>query len=203
MNRRQFLKSTACSLAVAPLAGALASAAGEDRPNILWITVEDMSPTLGCYGDKYAYTPNIDRLSSQSVRYKHVYANAPVCTPARSSIITGVFASSLGTQHLRGVMPLSDRIKGYPEYLRRAGYYCTNNVKEDYNFKTPPTFWDESSDTAHWRKGPKRKPFFSIFNLMTTHQSRTRYEQDELDKVNKTLPAAARRDPARAPLPPY
>ncbi|MHC4168974.1 MAG: sulfatase, partial [Planctomycetota bacterium] len=114
-----------------------------------------------------------------------------------------MFASSLGTQHLRGVMPLSDRIKGYPEYLRRAGYYCTNNVKEDYNFETPPTFWDESSDTAHWRKGPKRKPFFSIFNLMTTHQSRTRYEQDELDKVNKDLPAAARRDPAKAPLPPY
>ncbi|MHC4568324.1 MAG: sulfatase-like hydrolase/transferase [Planctomycetota bacterium] len=166
-------------------------------------TSTDSPPTLGCYGDKYAYTPNIDRLSSQSVRYKHVYANAPVCTPARSSIITGVFASSLGTQHLRGVMPLSDRIKGYPEYLRRAGYYCTNNVKEDYNFETPPTFWDESSDTAHWRKGAKRKPFFSIFNLMTTHQSRTRYEQDELDKVSKELPAAARRDPAKAPLPPY
>ena len=203
MNRRQFLKSTACSLAAAPFAGALASAAGENRPNILWITVEDMSPTLGCYGDKYAYTPNLDRFASAGVRYMHTYANAPLCTPARSSIITGIFASSLGTQHLRGVMPLSDRIKGYPEYLRRAGYYCTNNVKEDYNFETPDSFWDESSDTAHWRKGPKRKPFFSIFNLMTTHQSRTRYEQDELDKVNKELPAEARHDPAKAPLPPY
>ena len=203
MNRRQFLKSTACSLAAAPLAGAFASAQDNDRPNILWITVEDMSPTLGCYGDKYAYTPNLDRLASAGVRYMHAYATAPLCTPARSTIITGIFASSLGTQHLRGFMPLSDRIKGYPEYLRRAGYYCTNNVKEDYNFETPDTFWDESSDTAHWRKGPKRKPFFSIFNLMTTHQSRTRYEQDELDKVNKTLPAEARHDPAKAPLPPY
>lgn len=203
MNRRQFLKSTACSLAAAPLSSAIASAAGEDRPNILWITVEDMSPVLGCYGDKYAYTPNLDRLASAGVRYNHVYANAPVCTPARSSIITGVFASSLGTQHLRGFVPLSDRIKGYPEYLRRAGYYCTNNVKEDYNFVTPPSFWDESSDTAHWRKRPERKPFFSIFNLMTTHQSRTRYEQDELDKVNEELPAEARHDPAQVPLPPY
>ena len=203
MNRRHFLKSAAFSLAVTPLASTLASSQGEDRPNILWITVEDMSPTLGCYGDKYAYTPNIDRFASVGVRYMHAYANAPLCTPARSSIITGVFASSLGTQHLRGITPLSDRIKGYPEYLRRAGYYCTNNVKEDYNFVTPDTFWDESSDTAHWRKGPKRKPFFSIFNLMTTHQSRTRYEQDELDKVNKTLPAEESRDPAKAPLPPY
>lgn len=211
MNRRRFLKSAARSLAAAPLAGTLTAQESQDRPsaskasrpNILWITVEDMSPTLGCYGDKYAYTPNLDRFASEGVRYMHVYANAPLCTPARSSIITGVFASSLGTQHLRGFMPLSDRIKGYPEYLRRAGYYCTNNVKEDYNFVTPPTFWDESSDTAHWRKRPKGKPFFSIFNLMTTHQSRTRYEQDELDKVNETLPPEARHDPALAPLPPY
>ncbi len=162
-----------------------------------------MSPTLGCYGDKYAYTPNLDRLASEGVLYKHAYANAPLCTPARSSIITGVFASSLGTQHLRGVMPLSPRINGYPEFLRRAGYYCTNNVKEDYNFKTPDSFWDESSNTAHWRKGPKRKPFFSIFNFMTTHQSRTRYEKDELEKVNQDLPPEARHDPAKAPLPPY
>lgn len=203
MNRRQFLRSTACSLAAAPLAGALASAAGEERPNILWITTEDMSPTLGCYGDKYVYTPNLDRLASEGVLYRHAYANAPLCTPARSSIITGVFASSLGTQHLRGIMPLSPRINGYPELLRRAGYYCTNNVKEDYNFKTPDSFWDESSNTAHWRKGPKRKPFFSIFNFMTTHQSRTRYEKDELEKVNQDLPPEARHDPAKAPLPPY
>ncbi|RQW06674.1 DUF229 domain-containing protein [candidate division KSB1 bacterium] len=179
------------------------SCAQKDRPNILWLTAEDMSPTLGCYGDKYACTPNLDKLAAEGIRYTRCFANAPVCTPARSSIITGLFASSLGSQHLRGIVPLSARIKGYPEYMRAAGYYCTNNAKEDYNFATPASFWDESSETAHWRNRPKGKPFFSIFNFMTTHQSQTRYEGEEFDKVNAELRPEERHDPAKAPLPPY
>jgi uncharacterized sulfatase len=162
-----------------------------------------MSPTLGCFGDDYAVTPHLDKLASEGVRYTKCFANAPLCTPARSSIISGIFASSLGTQHLRGIMPLSPQVKGYPEYLRQAGYYCTNCVKEDYNFETPDSFWDESSDTAHWRNRPEGKPFFSIFNFMTTHQSQTRKEGKEYDEFAAQLAPNERHDPAKAPLPPY
>lgn len=206
MKRRQFLKSLTFALPSVTILGRSTGwsiTEDKDRPNVLWITCEDMSLTLGCYGDVNAYTPFLDKFAAESIRYTNAFATAPLCTPARSSIITGIFASTLGTQHLRGEMPLSPLIKCYPEYLREAGYYCTNNVKEDYNFKTPKTVWDESSDTAHWQNRPQGKPFFSIFNLMTTHQSRVRYEKEELDKVNKELHPDEIQNPEKIMLPPY
>jgi len=204
MNRRHFLKTGAAAAASTSLLGTLASCARQkNRPNILWLTAEDMSMTVRCFGDDYAVTPHLDKLAAEGARYTQCYATAPLCTPARSSIITGIFASSLGTQHLRGIVPLSPNVKGYPEYLRAAGYYCSNNVKEDYNFETPDSFWDESSDTAHWRKRPEGAPFFSIFNFMTTHQSQTRKEGAEYDAVVAQLSAEEWHDPAKAPLPPY
>ena len=204
MNRRHFLKNAAAAAASATLLGTLSSCSTQkDRPNILWLTAEDMSMTVRCFGDDYAVTPHLDKMAGEGVRYTQCYATAPLCTPARSSIITGIFASSLGTQHLRGIVPLSPNVKGYPEYLRAAGYYCSNNVKEDYNFETPASFWDESSDTAHWRKRPEGAPFFSIFNFMTTHQSQTRKEGAEYDAVVAQLSAEEWHDPAKAPLPPY
>ena len=111
---------------------------GEKKPpNILWITVEDISPDLGCYGDPLAHTPTLDALASKGFRYNHAIANAPVCAPARNAIITGMYPSSLGTLHMRSfsnAMKSSGRIpadiKLYPEVLRSAGYYCTNNSKE-------------------------------------------------------------------------
>jgi len=174
-----------------------------DNPNILWITCEDISPHLGCYGDPYAYTPNLDNLAAAGVRYENAFAPAPLCTPARSSLIAGVYASSMGTQHLRGPAPLSGSIRCFTEYLREAGYYCTNNSKEDYNFTTPETAWDESSETAHWRGNENDQPFFSVFNYTLTHQSQTRYLQDNLDIINDTLPPDEQHHPDKAPLPPY
>jgi len=174
-----------------------------DRPNILWMTTEDLSPVLGCYGDEYASTPNIDRLARQGVRYTHAFAMASVCTPARSCLITGVYSSSLGTQHLRGPQPLPEQIRCFTEYLREAGYYCTNNVKEDYNFATPKAAWDESSNKAHWRGRESGQPFFAVFNFMTTHQSRVRFAGRQLEQVTARLTPEQRHDPAKAPLPPY
>jgi len=173
------------------------------RPNILWITCEDISPHLGCYGDTYAVTPNLDRLATQGVRYTRAFASASVCTPARSCLITGVFASSLGTQHLRGGQPLPPKIRCFTEYLRLAGYYCSNNVKEDYNFTTPPGAWDESSRTAHWRNRKEGQPFFSVFNFTTTHQGQIRYSRERFDQINSQLTPDERHDPAKVPLPPY
>lgn len=179
------------------------------RPNVVWITAEDISPDLGCYGDAYAATPNIDRLSREGVRYTHAFATAPVCSPARSCLITGLYATSLGTQHLRSLFPIPDGFHGYPAYLRTAGYYCTNNEKTDYNTANERAIiaasWDESSGRAHWRNRPAGQPFFSVFNLMVSHQSRASvwpFEQFEA-MISKVLKPAERHDPNRAPVPPF
>ena len=173
------------------------------QPNILWITCEDLSPILGCYGDRVANTPNIDLFAQNAVRFTNAYASAPICTPARSSLITGVYASAMGTQHLRGVVPKSDKIKCFTEFLRERGYYCTNNVKEDYNFITPEEAWDESSDSAHWRNRKPEQPFFSVFNFMVTHQSQTRYGIEKLNEINSTLDEKDRINPDDVEIPPY
>src|SRR6056297_4155520 len=140
-----------------------------ERPNILWITPEDLSPIYGCYGDEYGHTPNIDKLAETGIRFTNAYSNAPICAPARSTLITGMYATSLGTQHLRSDIPVPENMKILPEVLREAGYYTTNNVKTDYNFDHTGR-WDESSNQAHWRNGPEGKPFFSVFNFMITHE---------------------------------
>ncbi len=173
------------------------------RPNILWITCEDISTVLGCYGDRYAATPNLDRFAAQGLRYTRAYATAPVCSPARSCLITGVHANSLGSANLRNMVVKPASVPCFPELLRQAGYYTSNNEKEDYNFERPPGCWDESSGKAHWRKRPKGRPFFSVFNLMTTHQGQIRYSREEFNRINAALPPALRHDPARAPVPPY
>jgi N-sulfoglucosamine sulfohydrolase len=181
-----------------------------DRPNILWITAEDMSPALGCYGDDYATTPNIDRLAETSVKYSHAFATAPVCSPVRSCLITGCYAQSMGTHNMRSAMPLPDGVRGFPSYLRDAGYYTSNNDKTDYNTSDAARLikesWNESSETAHWRqRTDKSQPFFSVFNLMTSHQSRTMvwpYDKFRID-VQSRLSAAEIHDPAKAVLPPY
>ncbi|MFT4152913.1 sulfatase [Parafilimonas sp.] len=155
-------------------------------PNIVWITCEDISPFIGCYGDKTVKTPNIDQLAREGVRYTNVYTTAGVCAPSRSAIITGMYQTSIGTQHMRTLFPaetakrigipaysavIPDYVKCFPEYLRRAGYYCTNNEKQDYQFIPPVTVWDENSLAASYRNRPKEKPFFSVFNLAVTHES--------------------------------
>jgi len=211
-TRRGILLLAGMILTVLLLAPASAGS-GEDgstgRPNILWITCEDMSPHIGCYGDTYARTPAIDRLASESVRYTRAFATAPVCSPVRSCLITGVYASSLGTQNLRSRFPIPSSMRGFPSYLRQAGYFCTNNVKTDYNTRNEPEIirasWDRNSSRAHWRDRKPGQPFFSVFNDMTTHQSRTMvwpYRQFQ-EEIQVRLKPEEQHDPARAPIPPY
>ena len=193
------------------VAGLFTNASAADKPNILWITAEDMSPVLGCYGDDYAVTPNIDALAKESVRYTHAFASAPVCSPARSCLITGCYAPSLGTQPMRSAFPIPEEMTGFPSLLRKnLGFYTSNNVKTDYNTsnadKIIKASWDESSPEAHWRKrDDDSKPFFSVFNLMTSHQSRSmvwRYEKFR-EEVQSKLDEDEIHDPEEAPLPPY
>ncbi|MFL3665802.1 MAG: sulfatase-like hydrolase/transferase [Verrucomicrobiota bacterium] len=181
-----------------------------EQPNILWITAEDMSATLGCYGDKFALTLNIDRLAKESVRYTRAFASAPVCSPSRSCLITGCYPTSLSTQQMRSGFAIPKGMRGFPARLRSCGYYTSNNVKTDYNTANYADIikdsWAESSATAHWRKRPdKAQPFFSIFNLMTSHQSRTMvwpYERFQTEVQSKLSPSEIH-DPAKVSLPAY
>ena len=174
--------------------GALAGAA--DRPNMLWITSEDNSPYLGCYGDPLAHTPYLDRLAAEGVRYRYAFANAPVCSSARTTLITGMYACSLGAQHHRSRVRIPEGFRLYPEHLRRAGYYCTNNSKTDYNLSNPGKPWDESSPRAHYKNRAPGQPFFAVFNLTTSHESQV------APKANKDL-RSFRVPPEKVVLPPY
>ncbi|MEO1051888.1 MAG: sulfatase-like hydrolase/transferase [Bacteroidota bacterium] len=162
-------------------------------PNILWIVSEDNSPLLGCYGDDLATSPNIDRLASKGILYTRAYANAPVCSPNRATLITGMYVSALGTEHMRSTYAIPDFVKFYPHYLRQAGYYTTNNAKEDYNTNSErPDIWNESSKTADYKNRKNGQPFFHIQNLHSTHESRLHWDS-----------IANYHDPGKVKLPPY
>jgi len=152
------------------ITGALHAA---DRPNILWVVTEDnVATTVGPYGDPLARTPNINRIAADGIVFDRCYSTSAVCAPTRSSIITGRFASSMGTQHMRSQRPLPEGVKFFPEYLRVAGYFTTNNAKTDYNTSSDwDPAWNENSKRAHWRHRAPGQPFFAIFNFEQSHES--------------------------------
>ena len=173
-------------------------------PNILWISAEDLSPDFHCYGDEYSITPNLDRFAAQGARFTRAFSTAPVCSPSRCSIITGMYASSVGGHHHRSRIELPADVKCFTEYLRAAGYFCTNNVKTDYNFPPPKAAWDQNGRNAHWRNRPdKSKPFFSVFNFTTTHESHAMALEGAGDREVAELSPQERHDPADAKLPAY
>jgi arylsulfatase A-like enzyme len=172
------------------LSPALATA--QEQPNILWLSSEDNGPQLGAYGDRYSATPALDALAARGVRFTRAWATAPVCAPSRTAIITGVLPQTTGGMHMRSEVPLGQPVRMMPALLRDAGYYTTNNVKQDYNHPTPAGVWDESSNTAHWRSRRPGQPFFAVFNSVTTHESQVR-----------ARPHTAVHDPALVRVPPY
>ena len=184
MTRRTFTASA--------MAAPLLRAATGDRPNILWVTCEDIGPHLHACGDDYSVTPNLDKLCARGSIYMNAWSNAPVCAPARTTIISGVYPPSTGSEHMRSNTKMPAGWKMFPSYLRDAGYYCTNNSKEDYNLEKPPGTWDDSSPKAHWRKRAAGQPFFSVFNLLITHESQIR-----------TRPHQLVHDPAKVRVPAY
>lgn len=173
------------------------------RPNVLWLTCEDASPNLGCYGDRYAITPNLDRLARQGVRYTHAVGITGVCAVNRSCLITGMYSSTIGSQDMRSTIRLPDSIRTYPHYLRRAGYYCTNNSKTDYNFPTPQDAWDACSGKAHWKNRRPGQPFFAVFNYTGTHESQYRLGPAQWKRRIARLRPEQIHDPAKAPVPPF
>ena len=148
--------------------------AQQKLPNILWITSEDNGPELGCYGDTYAKSPNLDGLAAKGMMYLNCWSTAPVCAPARTTLISGLYPPSTGAEHMRSNTQLPSRFKMYPQYLRAAGYYCTNNSKEDFNLAKPGQVWDVGGRQSHWKNRPEGKPFFAIFNHTISHESQIR-----------------------------
>jgi arylsulfatase A-like enzyme len=178
----------------------------QGKPNILWITCEDISPYLGSYGDPYALTPNLDQLAKEGIRYIHAYANAPVCGVARSTLLTGLYATTTGTHHMRARTSLPEQIPAYPAILRDAGYYCTNNVKTDYNSSyesKKETLWDECSKQAHWKNRPEGTPFFAVFNITVTHESQLSADAIRGYLERNQIPDQSRIRPEEIRLPPY
>ncbi|WP_373512121.1 sulfatase-like hydrolase/transferase, partial [Persicitalea sp.] len=169
--------------------------AAADRPNILWIVSEDNSPLIGAYGDKFATTPNIDKLATQGVLYTNAFATAPVCAPSRSTLITGMYPPSIGTENMRSDYAIPGFVKFYPKYLREAGYYTSNNVKKDYNVaEDQENAWDESSGKATYENRKPGQPFFAIFNTTISHES----------CIHNSIPTAElRHRPDKVTLPPY
>ncbi len=180
----------------------------QKKPNILWISTEDMSPHLGCYGDKVAKTPNLDHLASQGIRFTNVFTTAAISAPCRAGIITGMYQTSIGCMHMRttSYRRVADNpveftavpphyVKAFTEYLRVSGYYCTNNSKTDYQFAkdpVPESIWDECSTTAHYKNRPdKNQPFFAVFNYLGTHES----QNWDISKIQT--------DPEKVQVPPY
>ncbi|MBI5686808.1 MAG: sulfatase [Verrucomicrobia bacterium] len=179
------------------------TAAPAARPNILWLTAEDICPNLGCYGDTYAVTPNLDRFATQAVRYTQAFGITGVCAPNRSCLITGVFPTRLGSHGMRSTTTLPAAVKCFSEYLHEAGYYCSNNAKTDYNFAVPKDAWDECSRKGHWRNRKPGQPFFAVFNHEVCHEGQIRVPEAQYQENTARLTPAQRHDPAKAPVPPF
>ncbi len=183
-------------------------------PNIIWLVAEDQSPDwFPMYGDSTISLPNLEALAKDGVVFDNAVAPVPVCAPARSALITGMYPTTLGTHNMRTYAPgrrdgdrpypgldipsyspvVPDGVKMFPEYLRQKGYYTANGPKEDYNFKKTDAAWNESSENRHWRKREAEQPFFAVFNFAVCHES-------QIWKRGKDSLFVA---PERVPVPPY
>jgi N-sulfoglucosamine sulfohydrolase len=177
--------------------GVNARAASAPKPNILWLIAEDLGPHLGCYGTKEVATPNLDRLAAEGVRYTRFYSGM-VCSPSRSSFMTGMYATTIGAHQHRTTdkQPLPDGVRLLTDWMRDAGYYTANVVQlpEACGFKgTGKTDWNfkpagKPFDSANWADLKGHQPFFAQINFKETHRAYN---------------APKRTDPAKVQIPPY
>ena len=172
-------------------------------PNIIWLVAEDISPALGCYGDVLAKTPNINQIAENGIRFDRAYATAPICAPARSCLMTGLYATSMGTQHLRCEIPFSDSLSTLPEYLSAAGYFTSNRNKTDYNFN-PEGRWEHwSGSYAPWRhREQPGQPFFSFINVGPSHEGSVNRDDKYLESI-ADIPEVELVNPDHISVPPY
>jgi uncharacterized sulfatase len=173
-----------------------------ERPNIVWIVSEDISPNLGCYGDPVAITPNLDNLARESVRFTRAFTHAPVCAPSRSGLITGQYPVTMGSHHMRS--KLTSPPPMFPQMLQKAGYRVFWPGKTDFNFDAPKGW---ATSTEDWTKKPELldgdTPFFAYHNIGITHESKARSTAAEHAKITHRLKSNEFIDPKKVLLPPY
>jgi len=174
----------------------------QTKPNVIWLIAEDISPALGCYGDRQATTPNLDKLASKGVAFSNAWSTAPICAPSRSCLITGLYATSLGTQHLRSEVKFPSQLKRVPELLKEQGYFTSNRDKTDYNFSAEGMFDLWSSEMTPWRHRKEGQPFFSFVNIGPSHEG-TVNNLANYKELTKDLAPNLFHDPALIKLPPY
>lgn len=209
MDRKEFIQLLSVGGAAITLPSFFQNLArhskGSSRPNIIWLNSEDGSPDIGCYGNSLVHTPNLDRLARQGARYNHSYAPCPVCSPARSGYITGMYPTSIGAQnhrsHRRDGYQLKPPVKPVTEYFMQAGYFCTNGAfghpnrrgKTDYNFSYD---FNKIYNGTDWRDHKPGQPFFAQIHFDETHRPYARQDKYKLD-MNHPI------DPDNVNLPPY
>jgi uncharacterized sulfatase len=185
MNRRTFLKRFAVSGLFAAGIQQMPAAQNPCRPNILWIISEDTSPDFACYGNTDVNTPAFDKLAAEGMRCTNAFATAPICSPSRSALMTGMYQTAIGAHPHRSPegarRPLSEPVAIITEYFRRAGYFIAYAGKKDFNFKFD-RFWD---DTV-WNARRPGQPFFAVHNLSLTHRPFKRDAQHPVDPVALT-----------------
>jgi arylsulfatase A-like enzyme len=174
VSRRAFVRQCAGGAVAAPLLSWAAEESGQKLPNILWLVSEDNGPFLGCYGDALARTPHLDALARKGIVFESCYA-MPVCAPSRFTLIAGMYPVTCGPAHnMRASGKIPDGLQGFPAYLRKDGYFTTNNAKTDYNAPIAKNgkFWDEQGKNAEWSHRPTpQTPFFSVYNHEVSHES--------------------------------
>jgi len=199
MKRRSFLKaSSAGTLSLMVGHAAVRPAHAEPRPNIVWIVVEDISCHLGYQGETAIETPHVDRLAREGTVFDAAYVTCPVCSPARSAMITGMYQTTIGAHHhrsYRGAVRhhLPEPVRTVPEYFKDAGYFVCNGRdtaaeqagKTDYNFEYPADLYDGPNPDG---RAPGQ-PFFMQYQLRGG-----KYRRAPVDNPV---------DPATVTLPPY
>ena len=212
-----------CTLLASVLA--LPDCVEASRPNIVWIVVDDMSPNFSCYGEEAITTPNVDALAQQGLLFRRAYATSPVCSTFRSSLITGMYQTSIGAHHHRSGrgkhrIDLPSGMEPVPLLFQKAGYYTcmgsglqnldfrsqsmpgsrrTALGKSDYNFTWDPSIFDGND----WSGRKEKQPFFMQVQLHggklrgASEASYLKFEQQVLDTLGSST------SPASVKLPPY
>ncbi len=202
-TRRDFMKRVGCGLSTMASLSLYGTASMKQKPNILWICVEDMSPNMSCYGETTIETPNIDRLAREGAHFTQAFITCPVCSPSRSAMVTGMYQTTIGAHNHRSSrheekIHLPEHIRLIPDYFQHAGYYTSNGRmiptnpqkktqkgKTDYNFVFDPNVYDGND----WFDREPGQPFFAQLQL--------RGGKNRGAKVPNPV------DPAEVKLPPY
>jgi N-sulfoglucosamine sulfohydrolase len=202
MNRRTFMGATAGMA----LASTMSRCAGQaERPNILWLTFEDTGTyDFGCYGNTIVQTPNADALAARGIRFTNASSCGPQCSPARSTIISGCWATTYANDHHRSGRLLPEDQYFFPKLMRETGYFCTNNSKTDYNVagdqwkRMINEVWDDCSTKATYNDSARKseQPFFAVFNNTFCHMGR-------VASVRSDHRTPRRIDPGDVDLPPH